>query len=95
MNTVAVGVLLILVLGWAAFLFVAAYVVWRFVGGIGRSVASVFWPRRRGGSCRGLSPARGGRVCPRPQCRRIEYREAQYCSQCGARLVEASKGRRS
>ncbi len=35
----------------------------------------------------GVTFARGGvRVCANPGCRRVEYRDARYCPQCGARL---------
>jgi hypothetical protein len=89
MDAIAVVLLLVLVLGWAAFLFTALFVVGRVITGVGRGMVSIFQPRRRGGSGRRLSPGRRGRVCSHPQCRKIEYRDALSCSQCGTRLTEA------
>ena len=88
MDTIVVVLLLILVLGWAAFLFTTLLVAGRIVGGIGRGVRSLFGPRRQGGSGRRLGSGRVGRVCPNPQCRKIEFRDAVYCSQCGTRFGE-------
>ena len=31
------------------------------------------------------------RVCPQEQCRRIEQRQALFCSQCGARMTDAPR----
>ena len=94
MDTGFVMLLLFLVLGWASLLFATLYVIGRIIGGVGRGVASVFRPAGPVGSGRRLNPGRAGRVCPCPQCRRIEYRDAQYCSQCGAPLQETPARRR-
>ena len=90
MDTVAVALLLILVLGWAAFLFATLLVLGRVVGGIGRVLTSLFKPGHRGGSGRRLYSGRVGKVCPNPQCRKLEFRDAVYCSQCGTRFGETS-----
>jgi hypothetical protein len=89
-DTVAVALLLILVLGWAAFLFATLLVLGRIVGGIGRGLTSLLKPGRCGGSGRRLYSGRVGKVCPNPHCRKLEYREAVYCSQCGTRFNETS-----
>jgi hypothetical protein len=86
MDAVAAVLLLMLLLGWASLLFVTFFVIYRVIGGIGRGVAAMFRPHRAGGGGRRLNPGGAARVCPRPQCRKVEYRDAFYCSQCGAPL---------
>jgi len=34
-------------------------------------------------------------VCVRPRCHRVEYRQARYCSQCGAPLAKSGVDRNS
>jgi hypothetical protein len=66
----------VLVLGITAFVFGLVNTVWR---GFCFIVGSVFGRRKASG---------GGRlVCPREGCRKVEYRDAVYCSQCGEQLV--------
>lgn len=72
-------------LGIGAAVFGVIYVVGRIVGGIGRGVGSLFaQPHHRDSVSR--PSAKGFRICWRQHCRRMEYRDAVYCSQCGARL---------
>jgi len=81
-------VALILVFGVAAFLFGLVYVVWCIVGGIGRGVWSLARPWRRVGTVERTRMFGGARAmyCPRLNCRKVEYRNARFCSQCGATL---------
>ena len=87
MHADVVVLILILVLGCAAFLFAVLYVIGRFVGGIWQGLVSIFRPTRRGVSGRSPYTSRAPRICSRLECRKIEYRDALYCSQCGARLT--------
>lgn len=81
-------VVLVLVLGIAAFLFGLVYVVWCVVGAFGRGMWSLVRPRRFAGTrTRREAPAFGRAVyCPRPNCGKVEHRLARYCSQCGEKL---------
>jgi len=81
-------VVLILVFGCAAFLFGLVYVVWCVVGTVGRGMWSLVRPRRHVGNpvCRGGRTFGRAVYCPRPNCRKAEYRNARFCSQCGATL---------
>jgi hypothetical protein len=87
MHADVVVLILVLVLGCAAFIFGILYVIGRLIGGIGRGVISIFRSSRPGASAQRFNPCRKMRVCPRPECRKIENRDALYCSQCGARLT--------
>ncbi len=79
-------VALILVFGVAAFLFGLVYVVWCIVGTVGRGMWSLVRPRRPVGMAEcARSFGRGG-FCPRLNCRKVEYRRAKFCSQCGTEL---------
>jgi len=71
----------VLLLGIIAFVFGVLHTIWRaicFVVGfvVGRPDAA----NDNGESTR--------MVCPRDACRKVEYRNATYCSQCGARLIK-------
>lgn len=83
-------VVVILVFGCAAFLFGVIYLVCSVIGFVGRGVFRVLGPRRRATG----PPEAGHRpktlVCPRAHCRKVEHRDASYCSQCGAPLTAAS-----
>ena len=81
-------VVLILVFGCAAFLFGLVYVVWCVVGMVGRGMWSLVRPGRSvgGPACREIRTFGRAMYCPRPNCRKVEYRNARYCSQCGATL---------
>ena len=77
-------VVLILVFGCAAFLFGLVYVVGCVVTAVGRGMWGLFRPSRCSGP---PAPARASSRplrCPRVNCRKVEYRNARFCSQCGA-----------
>ena len=79
-------VALILVFGVAAFLFGLVYVVWCVVGAVGRGMWSLVRPRRPVGNSERARTFGRAVYCPRLNCRKVEYRNAHYCSQCGAPL---------
>ena len=79
-------VALILVFGVAAFLFGLVYVVWCVVGTVGRGMWSLVRPRRSLGNGVRIRTFGRGVYCPRLNCRKVEYRNARFCSQCGAPL---------
>jgi len=70
----------VLVLGITAFVFGVLHAIWR---GICFAVGLVFG-RRDTSIGEGESKRR---VCPRESCRKVEYRDAVYCCQCGAKLL--------
>ena len=77
-------VLVLVIGGCAALLFGVIYTFCQFFAWIGRGVWHVVAPRR--------ARRAGGhwsrpRVCPNERCRKVEHRAAQYCSQCGTRLM--------
>lgn len=79
-------VVLILVFGCAAFLFGLVYVVWCVVGAVGRGMWSLVRPGRSVETVgRGRTFGRAV-YCQRLNCRKVEYRNARFCSQCGAPL---------
>ncbi len=80
--------LLVLVLGCAAFFFGILYAIARLLGAVRHAILSLLWPKRRPAA---TSRASNGhtRLCSREQCRHAEHREAVYCSQCGALLDDA------
>ncbi len=80
-------VILLLVFGWAAFLFGVIYVLCKLTGWIGRGLRDVFRPSPRGETKRRSVSGPRPLVCPDLQCQKVEHRDAQYCSQCGARLT--------
>jgi hypothetical protein len=84
--------ILLLMFGCAAFFFGVICFLCKLVAWIGRSLFGAFRPRRPL-EC-GCSPADGRRklVCPNERCRKLEFRDARYCSQCGTRLPSAPKG---
>jgi len=77
---------LMLVFGCAAFLFGLVYVVWCVVGAVGRGMWSLVRPRRPIGKQEQVRAFGRAAYCPRPNCRKVEYRNARFCSQCGAQL---------
>lgn len=89
MHADVVVILLLLVFGWVACLFGVLYVAWQAISAGWRGLTGLFHLRRgvSGRSCPPTTRA-GALVCPRPECRKIERREARFCSQCGARLTE-------
>ena len=86
-------IVLILVLGCAAFIFGIIYLIGRLFGAAGRGLMWVF----RGGRGRpSAGTPRGPKmlICSREQCRKVELREGRFCGQCGAPLVEPPAGYR-
>lgn len=81
-------VVLILVFGCAAFLFGLVYMVWWVASTVGRGMWSLVRPRRHVGipACREACTFGRAVYCPRPNCRKAEYRNARFCSQCGEKL---------
>jgi len=86
------AMLLLLLFGCAAFVISVVFIVGRIMAGMWRGFTWL-----AGGSCCETEPTaradRGwhtgdGRVCPRPQCRKVEYRPARFCSQCGHRFPD-------
>jgi len=82
---------LVLALGSLSFFAGVVYVFCRMVAMIGRGFLRMFGlyvgpPRDADGIPDGVP-----RVCPRPQCRQIEYRRARFCGQCGARLMPSQQ----
>lgn len=81
----------VLVLGCAAFFFGVFYVFFRVIAGLGRGLARMVAPGRPAGTDPvGARHGPGYRVCPRAQCRRVEYRPARFCSQCGCPMAGES-----
>ena len=79
-------VALILVFGCAAFLFGLMYVIWCVVGAVGRGMWGLVRPWRRIGTEERVRTLGRPVFCPRLNCRKVEYRSARFCSQCGAPL---------
>lgn len=79
-------VLLLLVVGCAAFLFGVIYVFCQFFARIGRGLMGIIAPGRSGGADGQARRCSRPLVCPNKRCSKIEYRAATFCSQCGARL---------
>jgi hypothetical protein len=79
-------VLLIVVFGCAAFLFGVFYLVGHVVYSIWRGLVNLVRPGRS--TRQRVTGKKVERVCPRKGCRKIEYRDARFCSQCGAPLVD-------
>ena len=79
-------VVLILVFGCAAFLFGLVYVVGCVVSAVGRGMWTLVRPWRRGGTAENVRTFSRPLRCSRVNCRKVEYRNARFCSQCGARL---------
>ena len=86
MNGDLLLVVLILVFGCADFLFGLVYVVWCVVGAVGRAMWSLVRPRRPVGTAERVRTFGRAVYCPRLNCRKVEYRNARFCSQCGAPL---------
>lgn len=92
-------ILVLLVLGVAAFFFGVIYAACRALASVGRGIVRLLSPRGVPCSPRASAPPaarpaqsqgrRTFRVCPREQCRHVEHRPARFCSQCGAKLPEA------
>lgn len=79
-------IVLLLVVGCAAFFFGVIYVVCQLFVWLGRSVWAVFRPHHGGNGRAHSHPMTRPRVCPNERCRKVEYRMARYCGQCGTPL---------
>jgi len=80
-------VVFMMVLGCATLVFGVLYFLCRLLGGAGRCVIRALRPRHRVEPGMLRTPMRKGLVCPREQCRKIEYRSnARFCSRCGSQL---------
>lgn len=80
------ALMLLVVLGCAAFFFCAIYAMIRMAMAVLGGAAQLLRPRAKlPGQAAGERRERV-RICSRPQCRRVEHRRAQFCSQCGAPL---------
>ena len=80
--------LLILTLGCAAFFFCIVYLGVKCMVTVARSLFCFLTGGSPGRRC--TAGPHGGpvRICPRPQCRKVERRSARFCGQCGARLSD-------
>ena len=88
-------VVLMLVVGCAAFLFGVIYLTGRLIGGAGRCMMRLVRPGRRQTPGRPLAPIQTVLVCPREQCGRTENRsDARFCSQCGTQLATLRSDRK-
>jgi hypothetical protein len=77
---------ILLMLGFGAFLFSIVYVAVAILGGLFRGLRRLFTGQPVKKRVLAVPPKRRERTCPRPNCRRVESRDARFCSQCGARL---------
>lgn len=83
--------IIFILLGCVAVVFGVLYLACRVIGGLGRGLF------RLAGCVTGADTAGRrrqalARMCPRPQCRKVEYRQGSFCSQCGARLGGPKSG---
>jgi len=87
MNADLPIVLLLLVIGCAAFLFGIFYAFCRIIGAFFDGVVSLFRPKRlrMPDVCFVMRDEQV--LCPRSKCGKLERRGALYCSQCGVRLT--------
>lgn len=86
MQVDVIVVLLIVVFGCAAFLFGMFYLVGHIVHSVWRGLVNLVRPGRL--THQRVTGETVERVCPRKGCRKIEHRDARFCSQCGAPLVD-------
>ncbi len=84
--------LLIFVVGTAAFLTGLIYFTIRVMGGFLHLFSRLFGASPKVPHKRHVASRRQPEVlvCDQPQCRKVESRAARYCSQCGARLDRSS-----
>ena len=92
MHEGVVLVLIVALFALAALLFGLFTVLWGIVAGAWRAVARFFVGSDRTGRS---VPRRRGKplICQDERCRKVEYREATFCSQCGRRLDRPGAGR--
>jgi hypothetical protein len=86
MHGDAVLIVLLLVFGCVAFLFGVVYLLCQSFAWVGRGLLGIFRPCRRADEAGPRMPGLRSRVCPNERCRKVEYRKARFCSQCGTRL---------
>ena len=79
-------ILLLLVVGCAAFFVGVIYLFGRLLGALGKGVVWAF-RGRPAAPPPGVSPH--VRICSRKSCGKTEVRRGRFCSQCGAPLREA------
>lgn len=83
-------VLVLLVVGLAAFFFGLIYLVGQVIAGvllrISRGVSRLLGRPGAARPADAVPDAPHPLVCPRPTCRKVETRTARFCSQCGARM---------
>jgi hypothetical protein len=89
MHGDALLIILLLVFGCAAFFFGVIYCICQLFAWVSRGVWGVL--RHRCSSGPAAWPAAGSRrrVCSNERCRKLEYRKARYCSQCGTPFAPA------
>lgn len=80
---------LMLLLGLAAAAFGVIYVICQIVRVMGRGIRFLFASPRQDFP-KSHAKVRRFRICSQRYCRKMEYRDAIYCSQCGARLSETA-----
>ncbi|MCO6435945.1 MAG: hypothetical protein J5J06_02530 [Phycisphaerae bacterium] len=80
------ALMLLVVLGCAAFFFCVIYATIQVMMAMINGVARLFRPRSKRATRRPYVNPLSLRYCPRPECRRVEDRPARFCSVCGAKL---------
>ncbi len=86
MEAGPVLIIVMVVFGCVSFVVGVLYLVFRVFVGVFGTIARVFQRLLGFGSPR--APVRAGRarMCSCSGCRKVEHREATYCSRCGHRL---------
>ncbi len=80
-----VVVILVMIIGCAALIFGVLYFLGRAAGTIGRGFLAILGIGRSNVAESGLN-GNDTVVCSNEKCRKIECRDARYCSQCGSPL---------
>lgn len=75
--------LIVLVFGLAAFILGVIALIWKAVSAVGMSLVRLVTPGRK---ARAQAVRQAGLICRNPHCRKVEYRSARFCSQCGRPL---------
>ncbi len=89
MNTLGPVLLIALLLLCGTVIFGGIAVIWKLSSWVGSGFQRMFGddPTPPIGH-----PRRGGPVmCGNPRCGKVEYRQANYCSQCGQKLLRGSR----
>ena len=79
---------LMLLLGIAAAVIGVIYVIGHVLGSIGRGIGSLLGSPTQPES-KFRTETERFRICSRARCRKMERRDATYCSQCGAPLTDS------